>query len=69
MAPVLDRRDRCRGSVSIYASGANSSSSLLIAHAAGRDGGLKLMEIERLREKGYRITVLGETRFRLLAGR
>jgi eukaryotic-like serine/threonine-protein kinase len=31
--------------------------------AAGRDGGLKLMEIKRLREKGHRITLLDETRF------
>ena len=36
--------------------------------AAGRDGGLKLMEIKRLREKGHRITVLNETQFwRLVA--
>ena len=28
--------------------------------AAGRDGGLKLMEIKRLREKGHRITLLNE---------
>jgi len=31
--------------------------------AAGRAGGLKLMEIKRLREKGYRITLLNEARF------
>ena len=38
--------------------------------AAGRDGGLKLMEIKRLREKGHRITVLSETQFwRLAAAR
>jgi serine/threonine-protein kinase len=37
--------------------------------AAGRDGGLKLMEIKRLREKGYRITLLNETQFRRLLGR
>ena len=37
--------------------------------AAGRDGGLKLMEIKRLREKGHRITLLNEARFWLLAGR
>lgn len=36
--------------------------------AAGRDGGLKLMEIKRLREKGHRITVLSERRFWHLAG-
>ena len=38
--------------------------------AAGRDGGRKLLEIRRLREKGYRITLLNETRFwRLVGGR
>ena len=38
--------------------------------AAGRDGGLKLMEIKRLREKGHRITLLNEIQFwRLVAGR
>ena len=37
--------------------------------AAGRDGGLKLMEIKRLREKGQRITLLSEARFWKLADR
>jgi serine/threonine protein kinase len=36
--------------------------------AAGRDGGVKLLEIKRLREKGHRITVLNETQFWRLAG-
>jgi serine/threonine-protein kinase len=31
--------------------------------AAGRDGGRKLMEIKRLREKGHRIKLLNEARF------
>jgi serine/threonine protein kinase len=31
--------------------------------AAGREGGLKLMEIKRLREKGHRITLLNEAQF------
>jgi len=31
--------------------------------AAGRDAGLKLMEIKRLRERGHRITLLNESRF------
>src|SRR5688500_538424 len=31
--------------------------------AAGRDAGLKLMEIKRLREKGHRTTLLNETQF------
>jgi hypothetical protein len=35
--------------------------------AAGRDGGLKLMEIKRLREKGHRITLLDERQFWRLA--
>jgi BRCT domain type II-containing protein len=37
--------------------------------AAGRDAGLKLMEIKRLREKGHRITLLNETQFWRLADR
>jgi serine/threonine-protein kinase len=37
--------------------------------AAGRDSGLKLMEIKRLREKGHRITLLDEKRFWRLAER
>ena len=37
--------------------------------AAGRDAGLKLMEIKRLREKGHRITLLNETQFWKLARR
>jgi hypothetical protein len=36
--------------------------------AAGRDAGLKLMEIKRLRAKGHRITLLNETQFWRLAG-
>jgi serine/threonine protein kinase len=35
--------------------------------AAGKDGGLKLMEIKRLREKGHRITLLTEAQFWRLA--
>jgi len=37
--------------------------------AAGRDAGRKLMEIKRLREKGHRITLLGEARFWSLVAR
>jgi serine/threonine protein kinase len=36
--------------------------------AAGRDAGLKLMEIKRLREKGHRITILNERTFWRLVG-
>ncbi|MEP6801821.1 MAG: protein kinase [Acidobacteriota bacterium] len=37
--------------------------------AAGQEGGRKLMEIKRLREKGQRITILDEKRFWKLAAR
>lgn len=37
--------------------------------AAGREGGLKLMEIKRLREKGHRITLLNEAQFWRLAAK
>ena len=37
--------------------------------AAGKDAGLKLMEIKRLREKGHKITLLNETQFWRLAGK
>ena len=36
--------------------------------AAGRDGGLKLMEIKRLRERGHHITLLNERQFWRLVG-
>ncbi len=37
--------------------------------AAGKDAGLKLMEIKRQREKGHKITLLDEKRFWRLAGK
>jgi hypothetical protein len=37
--------------------------------AAGRDGGLKLMEIKRLRAKGHKITLLNERQFWKLVSR
>jgi serine/threonine protein kinase len=37
--------------------------------AAGREGGRKLMEIKRLREKGQRITIINEQQFWRLAGK
>jgi serine/threonine protein kinase len=37
--------------------------------AAGRDAGLKLMEVKRLRVKGHRITILNEAQFWRLAAR
>lgn len=38
-----------------------------VRQAAGPDGGLKLMEIKRLREKGHRIVLIDERRFWRLA--
>jgi eukaryotic-like serine/threonine-protein kinase len=40
-----------------------------VLQAAGRDGGLKLMEIKRLREKGHKITVLNDAQFWRLAAK
>jgi serine/threonine protein kinase len=37
--------------------------------AAGKDGGLKLMEIKRLRDKGHRITLLNDEQFWRLAAK
>ena len=37
--------------------------------AAGREAGLKLMELKRLRAKGHRITLLSDRQFWRLAGR
>ena len=39
-----------------------------VQQAVGRDAGIKLMEIKRLREKGHRITLLSEKQFWKLAG-
>ena len=53
----------------IVHSGPSSQTSVLVRgrpnplQAAGREGGLKLMEIRRLRDKGHRITVLTEPQF------
>ena len=53
--PSRERRSSCAGRPNAQ-------------QAAGRDGGLKLMEIKRLREKGHRITLLNEAQFWKLAG-
>jgi serine/threonine-protein kinase len=39
-----------------------------VLQAAGRDGGRKLLEIKRLREKGHKITILNEQQFMKLVG-
>ena len=59
----------------IVHSGPSSQTSVIVRgrpnplQAAGREGGLKLMEIRRLRDKGHRITVLTEQQFWKLAAR
>ncbi len=40
-----------------------------VLQAAGRDAGLKLMEIKRLREKGHKVTVLSDAQFWRLAAK
>lgn len=37
--------------------------------AAGADGGVKLLEVKRLRERGHRITIISEDRFWVLAAK
>jgi serine/threonine-protein kinase len=63
-----------RGAGAIVHSGPSSQTTVIVRgrpnplQAAGRDGGLKLMEIKRLREKGHRITLLNEVQFWRLVG-
>ena len=40
-----------------------------VLQAAGKDGGRKLLDIKRLREKGVRIALLSEAQFWRLVGR
>ena len=72
------RRDVARAATragAIVHSGPSSRTTVIVRgapnalQAAGRDAGLKLMEIKRLREKGHRITVLTERQFWRLAAR
>jgi len=67
------RRDEAKRAAkragAIVHGGASSKTTVVVRgrpnplQAAGRDGGLKLMEIKRLREKGHRITLLNEDQF------
>jgi serine/threonine protein kinase len=58
-----------RNAGAIVHSGPSARTSVIVRgrpnklQAAGRDAGIKLMEIKRLREKGHRITILNETQF------
>ena len=60
------RRDRAR--VAVGADHRHHPRPSNPLQAAGREGGVKLMEIKRLREKGHRITLLNESQFWKLAG-
>jgi len=70
-----DVASAARRAGAIVHSGPSSQTTVIVRgrpnalQAAGREGGLKLMEIRRLREKGHRITVLTEPQFWRLAGR
>jgi serine/threonine protein kinase len=72
------RRDAARAAGragAIVHSGPSARTSVVVRgrpnplQAAGREGGVKLMEIKRLREKGHRITLVNETQFWRLVGR
>jgi serine/threonine protein kinase len=64
-----DAAAAARRAGAIVHSGPSSQTTVIVRgrpnplQAAGRDGGLKLMEIKRLREKGLRITLLNEEQF------
>ncbi len=58
-----------RGAGAVVHSGPTALTSVVVRgrpnplQAAGRDAGLKLMEIKRLRDKGHRITLINESQF------
>jgi serine/threonine-protein kinase len=77
---ILTRRRReaalaARRAGAIVHSGPSARTTVVVrgrpnpTQAAGRDAGLKLMEIKRLRQKGHRITLLNETQFWRLVSR
>jgi serine/threonine-protein kinase len=67
--PRRDAKRAARRAGAIVHSGPSARTTVVVRgrpnvlQAAGRDAGLKLMEIKRLREKGHEITLLNETRF------
>jgi eukaryotic-like serine/threonine-protein kinase len=68
-----EAQDAARRAGAIVHSGPSTQTTVIVRgrpnpqQAAGRDGGIKLMEIKRLREEGHRITLLNETQFWRLA--
>jgi eukaryotic-like serine/threonine-protein kinase len=71
--PRREAQDAARRAGAIVHSGPSTQTTVIVRgrpnpqQAAGRDGGIKLMEIKRLREEGHRITLLNETQFWRLA--
>jgi hypothetical protein len=71
--PRRDAQEAARRAGAIVHSGPSAKTTVIVRgrpnpqQAAGRDGGIKLMEIKRLREEGHRITLLNETQFWRLA--
>ena len=67
--PRRDAIRAARRAGALVHSGPSSKTTVIVRgrpnalQAAGRDGGRKLMEIKRLREKGQKVTVLNETQF------
>lgn len=72
--PRADAARAAKRAGAIVHGGPSSQTTILVRgrpnaqQAAGRDAGLKLMEVKRLREKGHRITLLSEKQFWTLAG-
>jgi serine/threonine protein kinase len=73
--PRKDAVAAARRAGAIVHSGPSSQTTVVVRgkpntlQAAGRDAGLKLMEIKRLREKGHRITLLNDVQFWRLTGK
>lgn len=71
--PRIEAARAAKRAGAIVHSGPSSKTTVIVRgrpnklQAAGKDGGLKLMEIKRLREKGHRVTILTETQFWRLA--
>ena len=73
--PRADAEKAARRAGGVVHSGTSALTTVVVRgrpnprQAAGKDGGIKLMEIKRLREKGLRITLLSEAQFWKLAAR
>ena len=72
--PRSEAKLAARRAGAIVHSGPSAQTTVLVRgrpnplQAAGRDGGVKLLEIKRLREKGHHVRILGETVRYLLKG-